>query len=489
MSWNDLSMAERAKYIQLGVSNGITNLSHIKDTYNSYAEGGIKSTIINKMLDYTIGDLPISTVRRRLYDKILPVGYYDAYSRFKEAVHNETPDITDFDNPVSRNRDDIWAEYLQIPRSERHYITTYGNVANVVDSNYTPTKKTQDVSYKALDNQTIGRHTTSKGDIYYIKGSKAQRLVEDAFGKGYNYENTDGTNSNIDDRSKSSEKVLKIGENKISGVLNDYFANHTIGRGLDPKEGEYISYYDLWDLSPEGKHGKDQSNGIGKPVEFYDRIYLDDYYEIPKEERNPYTNALYGGYLPELTVHSNKKSYGGKVHKYDGTSEPTQKLLTTGNEWADLGASFIPFVGSAMDVEEAIREPTFGNIAVATLSVGADFLGGSLIKGALKAAKRGAKALDTISDAEKATRRYERALHNVTVNPTKGNSKTVRRTFQEMQNANKARKAAAPLVRRRGVRRVPTERYVIPSDNTRIINPLTIYGTDAIINTIQQFNK
>lgn len=41
MSWNDLSMADRAKYIQLGVQNGITNLSIIRDTYNTYADGGI----------------------------------------------------------------------------------------------------------------------------------------------------------------------------------------------------------------------------------------------------------------------------------------------------------------------------------------------------------------------------------------------------------------------------------------------------------------
>lgn len=39
--WNKLSMADRAKYIQLGVQNGITSLDVIRDTYNSYAEGGL----------------------------------------------------------------------------------------------------------------------------------------------------------------------------------------------------------------------------------------------------------------------------------------------------------------------------------------------------------------------------------------------------------------------------------------------------------------
>ena len=38
MKWNDLPMAERAKYIQLGVKNGITNLDEIKNYYNSFVK-------------------------------------------------------------------------------------------------------------------------------------------------------------------------------------------------------------------------------------------------------------------------------------------------------------------------------------------------------------------------------------------------------------------------------------------------------------------
>ena len=40
--WNDLSMADRAKYIQLAVQNGITNIDNIRGIYNKYAEGGYK---------------------------------------------------------------------------------------------------------------------------------------------------------------------------------------------------------------------------------------------------------------------------------------------------------------------------------------------------------------------------------------------------------------------------------------------------------------
>lgn len=38
--WDKLSMADRAKYIQLAVQNGITDLSQIRSAYNSYNDGG-----------------------------------------------------------------------------------------------------------------------------------------------------------------------------------------------------------------------------------------------------------------------------------------------------------------------------------------------------------------------------------------------------------------------------------------------------------------
>lgn len=48
MKWNELSMADKAKYIQLGVQNGITSLDDIRDTYNSYTEGGYLENTIYK---------------------------------------------------------------------------------------------------------------------------------------------------------------------------------------------------------------------------------------------------------------------------------------------------------------------------------------------------------------------------------------------------------------------------------------------------------
>lgn len=38
--WDELSMKDRAKYIKLGVSSGVTSLDTIRKVYNKYAEGG-----------------------------------------------------------------------------------------------------------------------------------------------------------------------------------------------------------------------------------------------------------------------------------------------------------------------------------------------------------------------------------------------------------------------------------------------------------------
>ena len=36
MSWNKLSMYDRAAYIKLGINNGITDLNTIREIYNKF---------------------------------------------------------------------------------------------------------------------------------------------------------------------------------------------------------------------------------------------------------------------------------------------------------------------------------------------------------------------------------------------------------------------------------------------------------------------
>ena len=68
------------------------------------------------------------------------------------------------------------------------------------------------------------------------------------------------------------------------------------------------------------------------------------------------------------------------------------------NEIADIGLSFVPFYGAAMDIEDAIKNPTPLNIGMAGLSTVADIFGASLLKGLYK----GGKALRTFNKLSKA---------------------------------------------------------------------------------------
>lgn len=89
------------------------------------------------------------------------------------------------------------------------------------------------------------------------------------------------------------EDMLRHGQNKkqyIDPVLN----NFTAYRDFDDK-GDFISVYDEWDYTPKVKGGGKTGSAIinkatgGEPFIIYDRIYLDDYYNIPEEFRgNPY---------------------------------------------------------------------------------------------------------------------------------------------------------------------------------------------------------
>lgn len=237
--WSALSMSERADLMNMYITNDISDLKEMKKHYNSFS--GEEDTNNNTK----------SELQKRLYDGVFPWSYKYPIVRTSLALlgHKTQPD---------EFRDDIWAEYLNIPQEERHNIDS----PKVVTSKYSPT----------IDgDSSIVYKTLSKIPQHYIDA-----LVQQ------------GNN-------------LKYNQSKTSPVLEYYFGDHTISKGHDD-EGSYVSYYDLWNIAPFFKKG-DESMGVGNPISFYDRVYLDDYYDIPEAFRgNPYiapavltdTNAYVG---------------------------------------------------------------------------------------------------------------------------------------------------------------------------------------------------
>lgn len=207
----------------------------------------------------------VNEVRQLLYDHIYPSGYFDIKDRLKDELSHKTTDKPSVNQHFYR--DDIWATYLNIPKDKRH-----DNFNKLQISKYRPTLGNNKVTYYSIGNL--------------------------------------GTNRKINLINQAVK--LPIGKNDLSYMLSPYLGKHTVGHGLDKNNGEYISYYDLWDLNPiDERGGTDASNGIGIPVNIYDRIYLDDFYEIPKNKRysleDKHQGIYYGGYLPEVKINSNRK--------------------------------------------------------------------------------------------------------------------------------------------------------------------------------------
>lgn len=155
------------------------------------------------------------------------------------------------DDPYS---EDAWRIYLGKPQTKN----TFGI------SNYIP---------------SIGKETNIN---YY---SLPKSFKEELFNLYNNKKIKEGVNSEF-----AFENVL--GENASRARV---LGNFTVNKGKDDK-GEYISYYDKYDLNPDlpivGEFFGGLDNFVGKPFEIYDRIYID-----PKTGK-PITEKAEGGYFP-----------------------------------------------------------------------------------------------------------------------------------------------------------------------------------------------
>ena len=107
-------MAARAKYIKLGIQNGITDLGIIRDTYNSYAEGGSvhkydgeseptqQMSFMDKAINF--GKTALFGPAEFIKDKLMGTINYLAYDR--------TPRVIPLNNNVQQLSPSDEAEYI-----------------------------------------------------------------------------------------------------------------------------------------------------------------------------------------------------------------------------------------------------------------------------------------------------------------------------------------------------------------------------------------
>lgn len=146
---------------------------------------------------------------------------------------------------------------------------------------------------------------TSKNPLYKSSFMKEPYMIENYWIPAINnlkLHNIEGVGYNQDYPGDIS-KIGNSGKNAVS--LLPLLGNATVGYGVDPEKGEYISYYDDWDINMSGTPNTKDTVGKyfgGKPFELYDRLYLDEYYKI---NTKPDKGVYYGGYLPEIIIFDN----------------------------------------------------------------------------------------------------------------------------------------------------------------------------------------
>ena len=250
MSWNELSLKDKADYIKESVNNGIYNLSDIRNRYNMYANGGYKpSESIKKRITNWEGSsmrtnrsfqaeandfnrvIP-SSIRSKLsqqqLDALYSYGYNVGMGNLKKRV---LPTLTNYVQGKASNEDvqkSMWAS----KDNELRGLTTRRNIERSLfggkyQTVFTGTGGTpHNYGYTATTNRSSSNPYQIQNEEWqgknYLGAYKGLQLsMNDIMGKTKETDINDlfstGTGPII-----SMENLLSIGNNNVAPVQPDY---------------------------------------------------------------------------------------------------------------------------------------------------------------------------------------------------------------------------------------------------------------------------
>lgn len=248
MSWNELSLKDKADYIKESVNNGIYNLSDIRNRYNMYANGGYKpSESIKKRITNWEGSsmrtnrsfqaeandfnrvIP-SSIRSKLsqqqLDALYSYGYNVGMGNLKKRV---LPTLTNYVQGKASNEDvqkSMWASKDNELRglttrrnTERslfggNYQTVYTGTGGTPNNYGYTTNRNSSNPYQIQNEEWQGKN--------YLDAYKGLQLsMNDIMGKTKETDIDDlfstGTGPTI-----SMENLISIGNNNVAPVQPDY---------------------------------------------------------------------------------------------------------------------------------------------------------------------------------------------------------------------------------------------------------------------------
>lgn len=304
MSWNELSLKDKADYIKESVNNGIYNLSDIRNRYNMYANGGYK---------------PSESIKKRI------TNWEGSSMRTNRSFQAEANDFnrvipSSIRSKLSQQQLDALYSYgynVGMGNLKKRVLPTLTNYVQGKASN----EDVQKSMWASKDNELRGL-TTRRNIERSLFGGKYQTVFTGTGGTPHNYGYTATTNRN-------SSNPYQIQNEKWQG--KNY---------LDAYKGLQLSMNDIMGKTKETDIDDLFSTGTGPIISMDNLLSIGNNNVAPVQPDYSYAKSLLSDFDSDLN--SNMFDEGGNLNFIDADNRRSNILLHTedGNLYDSTGNNY-----------------------------------------------------------------------------------------------------------------------------------------------------
>lgn len=306
MSWNELSLKDKADYIKESVNNGIYNLSDIRNRYNMYANGGYK---------------PSESIKKRI------TNWEGSSMRTNRSFQAEANDFnrvipSSIRSKLSQQQLDALYSYgynVGMGNLKKRVLPTLSNYVQGKASN----EDVQKSMWASKDNELRGL-TTRRNIERSLFGGKYQTVFTGTGGTPHNYGYTATTNTN---RSSSNPYQIQNEEWQGKNYLGAY-------------KGLQLSMNDIMGKTKENDIDDLFSTGIGPTISMDNLLSIGNNNVAPVQPDYSYAKSLLSDFDSDLN--SNMFAEGGNLNFIDADNRRNNILLHVedGNLYDSAGNNY-----------------------------------------------------------------------------------------------------------------------------------------------------
>ena len=292
MSWNELSLKDKADYIKESVNNGIYNLSDIRNRYNIYAEGGYK---------------PSESIKKRI------TNWEGSSMRTNRSFQAEANDFNrvipaSIRSKLSQQQLDALYSYgynVGMGNLKKRVLPTLNNYVQGKASN----EDVQKSMWASKDNELRGL-TTRRNAERSLFGGKYQTVYTGTGGTPHNYGYTAKSNINTDTNTRVNPYQLQNEEWQGKNYLNAY-------------KGLQLSMNDIMGKTKEDDISDLFSTGTGPTISMENLLSIGNNNVAPVQPDYSYAKSLLSDF--DLDLNSNMFDEGGLIDSQNSNTNLVYK--------------------------------------------------------------------------------------------------------------------------------------------------------------------